>query len=300
MNQILKLGGIATMAVVLVAGGIFIGLTASGSFTPDATLTYGPGMMSGSGMMDDQYVPGHTVAPGLMGGGMGMTGSGIGVMHGFAPGEDTVFGPGMMNEFGFGSDHSGMMGSFVPDAALVPATGETLALDEAVEVAEAYIGTFEDDDLELGEVMQFDNHFYGEAREESTGIGAFEFLIDAATAAVIPEFGPNMMWNVKYGHMGGGMMGRGRGMMGGIASGYAGEMSVTPDESLDLAQAYLDATLPGTTADDAEPFYGYYTLHTIGEDGEITGMLSVNGSTGEVWPHTWHGEFVDMAGADHD
>jgi hypothetical protein len=29
-------------------------------------------------------------------------------------------------------------------------------------------------------------------------------------------------------------------------------------------------------------------------------MLSVNGSTGQVWPHMWHGEFVDMVGHDHE
>lgn len=297
MNQILKIGGIAAIAVVLVAGGIFIGLAVSGAFTPKvaqpATPTYGTGMMGGAGMMGDQSAPGQTYGygPGMMRGGTGM-------MGGYASGDDTTFGPGMMGGYGFGA--GGMMDSFVPDEELAPATGETLSLDEAVEVAEVYVAAFGDDDLELSEVMQFDNHFYGEAREESSSIGAFEFLIDPATAAVIPEFGPNMMWNVKYGHMGGGMMGRGMGMMGGIAAGYSGEMTVTPEEAVELAQSYLDAALPGTTADDAEAFYGYYTLHTIGEDGEITGMLSVNGSTGQVWPHTWHGEFIDMVGHDHE
>lgn len=290
MNQILKIGGIAAIAVVLVAGGLFIGLAVSGAFTPGgaqpATLTYGTSMMDGTGMMGDQFAPGQTY------------GYGPGMMGGYAPGDDTPYGPGMMDSFGVGADE--MMDSFVPDEELAPASGETLSLDEAVEVAEAYVSAFGDDDLELSEVMQFDNHFYGEAREEGTGIGAFEFLIDSTTAAVIPEYGPNMMWNVKYGHMGGGMMGRGMGMMGGIASGYSGEMTVTPQEAVELAQSYLDSALPGTTADDAEAFYGYYTLHTIGEDGEITGMLSVNGSTGQVWPHTWHGEFIDMVGHDHE
>ncbi len=45
----------------------------------------------------------------------------------------------------------------------------------------------------------------------------------------------------------------------------------------------------------AEPdrFYGYYTLHTL-RDGEIEGMLSVNGYTGEVWYHAWHGPFIQI------
>lgn len=36
-----------------------------------------------------------------------------------------------------------------------------------------------------------------------------------------------------------------------------------------------------------------YTLHTE-KDGGITGILSVNGYSGEVWYHSWHGPFVGM------
>ena len=56
----------------------------------------------------------------------------------------------------------------------------------------------------------------------------------------------------------------------------------------------LDAYRPGITADDhADPFYGYYTIHTLA-DGEIEGMLSVHGATGRVWYHSWHGDFLRM------
>jgi hypothetical protein len=34
-------------------------------------------------------------------------------------------------------------------------------------------------------------------------------------------------------------------------------------------------------------------LHFL-NDGQIEGMLSVHGSSGDVWPHTWHGDFVAM------
>jgi hypothetical protein len=27
-------------------------------------------------------------------------------------------------------------------------------------------------------------------------------------------------------------------------------------------------------------------------DGKISGMLSVNASTGQVWYHTWHGTYI--------
>jgi hypothetical protein len=45
--------------------------------------------------------------------------------------------------------------------------------------------------------------------------------------------------------------------------------------------------------EDVEAFPGYYTLHVL-EDGEIVGMLSVNGYTGNVWYHHWHGELLEM------
>lgn len=86
--------------------------------------------------------------------------------------------------------------------------------------------------------------------------------------------------------------------MGGWWGTRTGEMTVTPEQAIEIAQAYLDRAYPGLEADEeAEAFYGYYTLHTL-RDGNIVGMLSVNGYTGQVWPHTWHGEFIGMVGGD--
>jgi hypothetical protein len=190
----------------------------------------------------------------------------------------------------------GMMGGYMPEPDLVPEQGERLNLDQAEQVAQAYADDF-GENLEVTEVMEFDNHFYAAIRESGTGIGAFEILIDPSTAAAHPEPGPNMMWNTKYGMMRGyGPDSRGGsgGMMGGYLGNISGEMTVTPDEALDAAQAALDDALPGAEVEDeVETFYGYYTMD-YEQDGEIAGMLSVNGYTGEVWLHTWHGDFVQM------
>jgi len=70
-------------------------------------------------------------------------------------------------------------------------------------------------------------------------------------------------------------------------------MVVTPEEAVITAQAYLDPELPGTTAVEPAAFYGYYTLHVL-PDSEIIGMLSVHGTTGQVWYHSWHGDFIGM------
>jgi len=57
-------------------------------------------------------------------------------------------------------------------------------------------------DLAIGEIMEFEQNFYVIYYEKSTGIGAFEMLIDKRTGRIFPEYGPNMMWNTKYGHLG--------------------------------------------------------------------------------------------------
>jgi len=70
----------------------------------------------------------------------------------------------------------------------------------------------------------------------------------------------------------------------------------TVEQAQDYAQAVLDDVLPGTNVDEeADTFYGYYTFHIL-RDGEIVGMLGVNGYTGQVWLHHWHGEFIAMTG----
>lgn len=213
----------------------------------------------------------------MMGGGQGGYNQSCG-----GPGSYGMMGGG----YGPGAAECGMRGNFGTGVAN---GGEPLSLEQAEHAVEAYLDDLGDDDLSVSEVMVFDNHAYAEVVEESTGIGAFEVLIDPTSLAVRPEYGPNMMWNTRYGHHAGG-----RGMMGWTTD-VSAEMPVSPDEAVEAAQSYLDAYLPGTQVEDeVDPFYGYYTIHTL-QDGEVAGMLSVNGYTGQVWLHSWHGSFVEMS-----
>jgi hypothetical protein len=197
-------------------------------------------------------------------------------------------------------DFGGMTGGFgnmMGSIPTKPSSARTLSLSEVVEVAETYTINYWGDGLEIAEVMQFDNHFYAQAVETETGVHAFEILIDLASAEVYPEPGPNMMWNTKYGMMGGsGMMGR---MMGEFQNNLDNDMALSPGQARMLAQAVLDRTLPGTSVDEeVDTFYGYYTIHYL-HNGEVNGMLSVNGYTGQVWIHSWHGIFIDMTEHTH-
>jgi len=54
---------------------------------------------------------------------------------------------------------------------------------------------------------------------------------------------------------------------------------------------FLSTYYPGATIGDVTTFYGHYTLEVLSA-GNTYGMLSVNGYTGQVWYHTWHGTFT--------
>jgi hypothetical protein len=178
--------------------------------------------------------------------------------------------------------------------------------------------------LKTDEVMQFSNNFYV-LLVDSNGKPATEVLVDPETGAVTLEYGPAMMWNTKYGMMsgtatgttgrggmmGGGMMSgtTGAGMMGGgMMSGMMGSAggratwtpatvtgSVDTAQAKSLANAWLAKQGTGLSAGESDALPGYFTFEVL-KDGKVSGMLSVNGTTGAVWYHWWHGSFVAMEG----
>jgi hypothetical protein len=101
---------------------------------------------------------------------------------------------------------------------------------------------------------------------------------------VIREPGPDMMWNAKYSMMGGGMM-------GGFGVDGSRPMTVTTQQAQDVAQRWLDTNQTGTSANAPDSFYGFYTVD-FQRAGRLVGMLSVNGYSGQVWFHSWHGSFI--------
>lgn len=258
------------LVILILAGGIFL---AGGMYARSNMMfgwdnnQYGPGMMNNGSMMN------------MMGGTGGM-----------------MTGSGMMEQYGYGNSNV-----------------SPLTVDQAKDAAVNYIQSLNVDGFELGEVMIFDNHAYVVVEETKTGLGAFELLVDPVTQTAYPEHGPNMMWNVKYGGLnhqsmmknGNGMMGMmgGNGVMGNMIGGWDGsipadvsaDMPVTPEESIEFAQTYLDANIADVTVSTGPiQFYGYYTLD-YEQDEKVIGMLSVNGYSGQVFVHTWHGIFIEEA-----
>lgn len=171
----------------------------------------------------------------------------------------------------------GMHGGISPWGGNTIATGERISMDDALAQAEAYAACISDN-LQVSEVMEFSQNFYAILIETDSGRGAMELLIDPYSGAVSPEIGPNMMWNAKYGHMGWQSAG--------------GDNALSLKEAAAAAQQALDEQVPGAVLEEhGIDFYGYFSFD-YSLDGEIAGMLSVNGSDGRVWLHTWHGVFI--------
>ena len=245
--------------LALIGGGLLVAALALGSLstalaqTPTTPGGWGPG-----GIMGD-HGPMHGPMSGLMMGGSGPMGGGM--MGGW----------------------QGATGQATPLGSLA----------EARQAFQSYLDRLGNPDLAVDEVMEFERNYYAIVMQSSTGSGAFELLANKQNGAVFPEPGPNMMWNTQYGHLAGSTsrMMPGYGMMGGQPAGSPGQITVTAERAQELAQQWLNVNQPGSATEASDAFPGYYTVHTT-KDGAITGMLSVNAATGQIWYHSWHGTFI--------
>ena len=188
-------------------------------------------------------------------------------------------GAGRMTGWSIGAP-GGMMGR-----AFSGGSGD-IGIDRAVRIAQDRAASYSGGSLAADEVIEFSENYYASIREKGTGIGAFEILIDRATGNVIREPGPDTMWNAKYPPMR-------EGMMGGFGATSSRPLTVTTQQAQDAAQRWLDANRAGANAKVPDSFYGFYTVD-FERTGQLVGMVSVNGYTGQVWYHSWHGTFIQL------
>ncbi|GAC1432120.1 MAG: hypothetical protein NVSMB65_05710 [Chloroflexota bacterium] len=161
--------------------------------------------------------------------------------------------------------------------------GTPLTLAQAQQRVQLSISRGGRSTLAIDEVMEFQNNVYVLVKDRATGHGALEVLVNKATGAVFPEYGPAMMWNTQFGMM--------RGMQGYQAS--SAPMTFSPRQASVIATRWLHQNQAGATPEAPAQFPGYYTVHIL-KNGRVAGMLSVNGYSGQVWYHTWHGAFLRM------
>jgi hypothetical protein len=259
--KIITIVGAILVATALVTASAFAYMGGRGIYTP-----YGTNTATGATGAYGAYTGG------MMGGRGGMMGG-----YGYPQtGTQTAY----PNQYGMG----GCRGRAGYTGTAIPSTATPITIDTAVSIAQNYAASLSNKDLAVDEVEEYTQNFYVLFKEKSTGIGAFEMIVDKYTGGIYPEMGPNMMWNTKYGMHNGGMMGW-------ISETQTGAITVTVEQVKTYAQQFLTANYPGTTVGSTDTFYGYYHVDVLSA-GTTFGMLSVNGYTGQVWYHTWHGTFV--------
>ncbi len=286
-SMILIIGGIVVIAAVILTTGIFVARAMTGSGVLGSSGWFGFGMMN----RNNASGPAITPVPGTNAGGYyrgGMT---------LAPtaraGVGGYNGRGMM-----GGYNGGMMGGYAPGGS---ANATPLTVDQAKQAVDTYLKGLNNSDLVLKEIMVFQNNAYARVIEKNTGVGAMELLVNPANLAVFPEYGPDMMWNLKYSPMYnsttansymGGMMGGAWQNNQGNPPSVSAAMPVTPEQAVKAAQQFIDQRFPGSQADpEPDAFYGYYTIDIL-KDGQPVGMLSVNGFNQQIFYHTWHGNYI--------
>jgi hypothetical protein len=189
-----------------------------------------------------------------------------------------VFAQGMMGENGYGMMGGYGFGSQDPDQLGL----KRISIADAKTDVQNYLKSTRNPGLAIGEVMEFERNFYAIVKEVHPEHAAFELLVNPYNGVVTPEPGPNMMWNTKYSPMGTGF------------GANAGPMTVSVEQARQDAEAYLKTVGIGCSVEKRpDIFYGYYTMHIL-KSRKILGMLSVNGYTGRVWVHSWHGTYIKM------
>jgi len=244
--------------------------------TMPMSMTQSGGMM----MQPGQMRQGMMGQPGMMGPDM------MGKMQGRGAGPGRMMRPDMMGPNM--RDDSWGMPWMQPGAA----QGQRLTSDQAMKAATNALATRNNPDLQVAEMLEFEDAFYVRVAERSTGINAFELLVHPYTGVTRQEAGPSTIWNTKYG----GSEGMAAIMRQGWAAPGSGQptadMLIKPDQALKNAQAYLDAQKNAQKVMQAAKFYGYYVVPTLGKDGKVAGLLAVNGYTGRVWDENRFGKLL--------
>ncbi len=187
-----------------------------------------------------------------------------------------------------------------------PTTGTSssgISIDQATTAVQTYLGKMGYSNLAIGTMQEYSNMYYAQVVEQNNGTGAFELAVNKTIGVVTPMQGPTIMWNMKYGVTGTGMMGYlystsssggmmgGSGMMTWLRGTPTTNMAFNMEQAKTLAQQYLDANDTGTTVGQVTTYYGYYTMQVL-KDGNVVGMMGVYGTSGQVMYYSWMGTFM--------
>lgn len=109
--------------------------------------------------------------------------------------------PGMSTQSGMSNMQGMSMTTIFPLTGPSNNSGGPLESAQVISIVSDFLDGLNNPDLEIGVLNENNNNFYVAIQEKSTGVYAFDLLVDKRTGAIYAEPGPNMMWNTKYGFM---------------------------------------------------------------------------------------------------
>lgn len=178
-------------------------------------------------------------------------------------------GPPSPGYFGPGPAGNGVVALYGPDARPV-------SEDAARESLETYAETF-GPEVEVRDVAAFTQNYYAVLVDRTTGQAVGEAVVDRYTGEAGSDPGPNLTWRRAVRN---------------------GTVTYDLHAAEAIAATFLEEFLPGATLLENRTFPGYHTFE-YGR-GEMEGMLGVNDQTGQVWVHTWHGQYLGGEGEENE
>ena len=170
------------------------------------------------------------------------------------------------------------------------ALDQRLTIEQVEERVKDYLRDLNDSNIQVEEIIEFDNRFYVRFSEKDTGINAFAALVDPYTGRMYAGHQPDKYWNTRY---------KGESYR---ISRYGGEpidwpsgpVAVTEEQAWSIAQRAIlgSGSIPGGEVGIVQPFYGYYTIPIL-RQGDVVGLVNINGYTGTVCYESCHGSVVD-------
>ncbi len=167
---------------------------------------------------------------------------------------------------------------------------QRLTMDQVEERVKDYLRDLDDSNIQVEEIIEFANRFYVRFSEKDTGINAFAALVNPYTGRMYAWHHADKFWNTKY-----------RGESYRLFTGDveprdwpSGPMTITEGQALINAEEVLleSGAIEDAEVGSAQLFYGYYTIPIL-RQGDVVGLVNINGYTGAVCYESCHGSVLD-------
>ena len=167
---------------------------------------------------------------------------------------------------------------------------QRLTIEQVEERVKDYLRDLNDSNIQVEEIIEFDNRFYVRFSEKDTGINAFAALVNPYSGRMYAWHHADKFWNTKY-----------KGESYRLSTGEpqpidwpSGPMTITEGQALSNAEEVIlgSGAVEDGEVGSVQSFYGYYTIPIL-RQGDVVGLVNINGYTGAVCYESCHGSVVD-------